>query len=321
MFFLYFFSNHVKRKKYLVFLLLIIITASIYSLFFIHNIPRLAIFISSLMFAVVVFENGLDSYNMFFLMTCSVLLSFQVIYQSFQEFNYFRTGSLVLSYKNPNMAGIVLSNIVLILFVGFYYYKKKRIKVFFFFLSIYLIYLLFLTENRGSILAVLAAIFLIFLYRKGKKISNKLRITLIIIPIVILIIYIFLINYIPPDANIFGKPVLSGREIRWKYAIDGIINNPISGYSYGERTLNLLLWSTSQFGFLSVIFFFIFIVLLKPEFEVTETITFQKVAYICFLCIFIQQSFENTLTGGEYSVYIFSYLLIGIANTKIGLIK
>ena len=54
---------------------------------------------------------------------------------------------------------------------------------------------------------------------------------------------------------------------------------------------------------------------MKPRWELNSKIKYWHVAYLAFLVIFIQQSFENTISDGAFGIYVYSYALLGIANS------
>lgn len=292
-----------------------IVSSVVYSLVFMNNIPSLIIFITSLMFALYMYVQGLDKTNIKLLFFCCLLLSIQAIYMSTLPSSRFSfSNALVLAFDNPNMAGIILSNIVIILIIGIFYFKRPSARICLALISIVMCYLVVLTNNRGSLLTLIVFALLIVLSRRGKMINNKVRIVLILFPFIFIIIYFILLNFVPYDAILFNKPFFSGRQVMWKYTIDKIISDPLSISSYRSGGANLLLSSFYQFGVIAVMSYFVFILGMKPKFCLTGKLTFQQVAYMGFLCIYLQQAFESTLISGSYTIYIFSYILLGIST-------
>jgi len=54
----------------------------------------------------------------------------------------------------------------------------------------------------------------------------------------------------------------------------------------------------------------------KPRDNQFKNTKYRYIAYLAFISLFIQQSFENTFVDGAFGIYIYSYMLIGIANLQ-----
>lgn len=306
-----------RNSKIPVSLILTIVSAVFYSLVFLFNIPSLIIFISSLLFAFYVYDKGLDEVNIKMILVCCALLSIHAVYMStLPASKYPYNNALILAYENPNMTGIILSNIAIILTIGAFYFKKTSTKVMFGLLAIVMGYLVILTDSRASILTIIVFALLLLLYRKGKMINKKIRTLLILFPFLFIILYSVLLEIIPYDAMLFNKRFFSGREILWQHTIRNILADPFSIESYESGGLNLVLTGFYQFGVVAIVSYFVFLFSMKPKFTTGNKLTYQQVAYMGFLCVFLQQAFEGTLISGSYAIYIFSYIMLGISSIK-----
>ena len=121
---------------------------------------------------------------------------------------------------------------------------------------------------------------------------------------------------LPAESEFLGKPLFSGRESEWAYLINYIKETPFSISNLPIGGLNLFLVGVIVFGIVGFASYFLLLFVIKPSDENNIGLGFKQVAYIAFLCVFIQQTFESTLILGSYGIYIFSYLLLGIACSK-----
>ena len=113
------------------------------------------------------------------------------------------------------------------------------------------------------------------------------------------------------------KPLFSGRQDFWITDLENIAANPYSTHTLAMGGHNLILILIHYFGIISAILYLILLMKLKPKFDGKENkMSYQKVAYIAFLSLFIAQGFESTLITGSYAVNIFGYSLLGISSSQ-----
>lgn len=309
--------NFIKKFNFDIITYAILFSSFFHSFFFIKDFPLLIIFFSSVIFLTAQARTNLDTFSIKLLGFYTLTLSIQALIWSFFSDSWSFFGSfLVLVFQNPNMTGIVLSNFVILLFVFFLYFEDKILKFIFFALALAMLILTFLTNNRASIFALLVFCLVSFFSNKGKHISKSLSVMLILMPVYFVFVYSLLGGLIPIDQMILNKPFFSGRDLIWNHTINQIIDNPFLLRSYQSGGLNLFLYGIYNFGILAMILFFLFLTNTCNKLKYKLLLPYQKCAYIGFLCIFIQQTFESTLFGGSYGIYVFSYVLLGISMSK-----
>ena len=123
---------------------------------------------------------------------------------------------------------------------------------------------------------------------------------------------------IPTETMFFGKPLFSGREFEWRSLFEYFINEPFSIHLLPTGGLNMFMATVVEFGILSFFSYISLLLAVKPFGGKVVSQKFRQVAYLAFLCVYVQQTFEATIVLGSYGVYIFSYLLLGVACSQDG---
>ena len=118
---------------------------------------------------------------------------------------------------------------------------------------------------------------------------------------------------LPSDIELLGKPLFSGREQGWKLALENLIQNPFVHYTFEEGTLNLLLEGIRRYGILAMVGYMWVLFSLRKE-NLDKVSLRSYLAYLGFHLVMFQQSFESTLITGSYSVYIWTYMLLGVSS-------
>ncbi len=306
-------SRYYKNTYIIAPYLTLIVGTLTYNGLFRDSIPFAIIFISSVAFLLYMYFFGIDKKNMNLIIVCNIPLVVLHYIGSLNNsyFDYHRN-SLVLVYENPNMAGIVISSTGLILITGMFYVKKQFQKVALAILSLVCLYLIFITNNRGSLLSVFLFV-IILVWTRGNRINRVLRYVLILFPVLFAFVYTSLVISVPQYIVFLGKPLFSGRELEWKYLISFIINKPFFIHLLPMGGLNMALAGIVEFGIVAFCAYMALLVMMKPEWNECGKLRYKKIAYLAFLCVFVQQAVESTLVLGAYGVYIFNYLLMGIA--------
>jgi len=248
------------------------------------------------------------------LYTCNVLLAIVHIIGS-QNPDAFSVSSnaLVSNYQNSNMTGIVITSSILILITGLYYVKTNYFKLLLILLIIACSYLLYQTNNRGSLLAIIVfLILLIFSWGKNKEFKLAKTIVLLFPALILLVISSF-IKILPDDIMISNKPIFSGREREWVDIVGTMLSDPLNIYKMPIGGLNYIIVGIIEYGGIAIFLYVYILFLIRPNIIYYSGINYKHVAYLAFICVFIQQTFEATLITGSYGVYVNSYLLLGIA--------
>ncbi len=254
-----------------------------------------------------------------FVATLLVTLLFVMAYLSGKTYvnEYAKLASF--GFYNPNMAGIYLLSIFLLLLIWMHHFSSIKIKATLFLLAIFIFYLLWLTETRSCIIASITCILLNALSRKKyNKITSFL---VLLVPIIFVVIYMNLID--TETIHFFdfmtseGK-TLTSRQWIWERAIKIICNNPITGnhlIGAGNRhnTHLTLLAGYGSIVFVLVIWFINRILNLIGE-KITEK--HQYTAIYAFYAIIIMGTFEAALFSGSQGMYVFCGGLLMMAKAK-----
>lgn len=294
-----------------------IMSTLVYSALYRENIRDAVFFISTIMFMYYVYCKGLNNTSINLLLCCNILLVIVHIIgaqrqDAFEEFCGRTT--LVSVWGNPNMAGIAVTSTLLLLVTGIFYVRRSINRLLFIILSLLCIILLLYTCNRGSLLSVVMLIIMLIINSKSYKDRKMVRLLLILSPIIVGIVYVSVSSLFSSDMMFFGKSVLT--RPGWELVITEIIRDPVGISKLPESGLNMAIAGMIEYGILGMGSFFLLLLWMKPKYAPENKLGYQQVAYLAFLCVFLQQAFENTLTNGAYGLYIHTYLLLGIANTK-----
>lgn len=307
--------NIFSDKKTLFFYLLSIVSSLLYSFYLRDDMKNTLIFISGIMLLYYFYKRGLDKVNIYLLLLSCCIIILVIMINSTAPSNYDKKYYFRSVWENANMAGIAVMSALFPVVIGIFYVKKKFIKLFLFLLSILGVYLLILTFNRGSLFSLIAFIMLLILNRKYYKLKNIIRILFLLAPIIILVLFI---NYIVfyGDIQILGKSI--AQRPGWPLLFASILENPFITYKLPSGGLNLFIAGTIEFGVLGIIAYTLLLINMNPKWELYSKIQYWHIAYFAFLVIFIQQSFENTISDGAFGLYVYSYLLLGFANSNNG---
>lgn len=310
-------SNFPKVSLVLLLYVIMIVATLIYTGFIRKSFPSAMIFISSVTLLLGLYNNGLGTGSVRLLMVCvlGVVLFGFIKLLSLNSINA-AIRYLISSFGNPNMVGIILSALIMLEIVGIFFFQNRAAKLGFILLSAFTVYLLFQTRNRGSIVALGVLALLLVIYHNGQWVGKTTRGILILFPLLFALLYTGLLQELPKGGEFLQKPFFSGREIEWKYLLDHIFKDPLSINLLPSGGLNLFLNGIIDFGFIAFSIYIILLFLLKPDWNTSKKLDYKKVAYLSFLCVFIQQAFESTLITGSFGINVYSYLLFGISCTR-----
>lgn len=285
------------------------------------NMGSLIVSIASLFLAMFLFEKSINLPTWRLVKICTYIVSLSFIAQFIFAPQKTIYNQLLLCFDNPNMTGIALLAPAMILVVMLFEKQKVSVKIIDTVILAVLAYMIYQTQNRGSLLSLIVAIvaaFLASLKKKPKRLTSPVAFALLkLTPIFVMLIYILLFLILPEDLELLGKPFFSGRELAWINAIKSIVTNPFVHHSFKDGTLNLFWEGAARYGVLAMIgYFWILINYGKTKEELKRMDKINYIAFVAFHCCLLQQSFESTLLTGSYTVHIWSYLLLGIASMK-----
>ena len=280
------------------------------------------IFISSLIFAIDLFRFGIDKSTWKLLKFCSYIICIAFIGYAIFDPNLSHYDQLTLYFDNPNMTGIAISAPTILIVLMVAENKGKLLNVFNWILLLVMMFLIYLTQNRGSVFSVLlliiVTVFSIYPKKTRKICAPWVWKVLKFIPIFVMFIYIGMYFALPESLEFLGKPLFSGREGAWVSALIKIFITPFSYHRFEEGTLNLFLEGAARYGIVSIVCYFVLLMSFgKKKEEMKKLSMTSYLAYVAFHCCLIQQSFESTMLTGSYSVYVLTYILLGVASMKI----
>ena len=258
--------------------------------------------------------------NMVF--TISITTGIWFIYLSLTEFAYKgHPISLTLGYDNPNQTAIFLLFNIIILIAACNYYGNKLMKLFLFIMSLYLSYLIYLTESRACFIVLI--LFFVFNFKKTHFGIPKIAVFFITLtPILFMIIYTGLyINGFFLDFELMGKPFYTNREVMIMSVLEDLKNHMLLG-KLGEyrfsNTHNGVLSIIASLGLVGLGLYYLY--LLRILFRASQRLK-NKTALIAFcgiLMIFVQSSAESALmiSGSIYGAAVsILYLLTRIEDS------
>lgn len=310
------------------FVSLVLVFAMSFMVVWIHggSLPSLLIFITSLLLAISFSCNGIDAKSWKLLKICTYAVCLYFIGYMLVVGNYSVYGQLMLYFDNPNMSGIAISAPTIMLILMLSDDKGKRINLINWVFLITMGYMLYSTQNRGSLLALilLFVVAVVAIYsKKPKRLCSRWAWNLLkLTPIIVMFVYIGMYMLLPSTIEVFGKPLFSGREGAWISALEKIFTDPFAYHVFEEGTLNLFLEGAARYGVLSMLGYFSLLVTFgKKKSELREMSVTSFLAYVAFHCCLFQQSFESTMLTGSYGVYVWSYILLGVASMQHGYVN
>lgn len=305
------------RMSQFIALVVILISCAIAVFQYGDNPANILIFFTSVALAIVLFRYGIDQGSWKLLKACSLLAIAWFLIQFVLEPNYSFANRLQLNFDNPNMTGIAVCAPSMFLVLMMVEENRRNIKWIYGILLALVVYIIYLTENRSSLITLVAFCAMAWLAVRKKKsfrATGKMTYTLLkLTPLLVMFVYIFLFTVLPSDLRLLGKPFFSGREYSWKLALEQLWRNPFTHYTFEEGTLNLLLEGIRRYGILAMIGYMWVLFSLKKE-NLDKASVRSYLAYLGFHLVMFQQSFESTLITGSYSVYIWTYMLLGVSS-------
>jgi hypothetical protein len=244
----------------------------------------------------------------------NILISILFIFLSLSPFAYSRIltdyNGLTLGFNNPNQTAMYLFLNLIVLIAAFNFYKNGIISIFLAGLSLYIGYLIYLTDSRACLLSTL--LILIMNVRNKKLKLNKFLILLIILfPFLFLFLYTYFYkNGYFLDLLILNKPIYSGRETFFTIMLNNVKSSLLFGDFIEYKLANLHNGSLSillSLGLVGLAFYYSFFI--RNLFRVLNNKFNNRTAFIAFcgiLTIYIQASAEASLmvSGSVNSIAI-----------------
>lgn len=238
-----------------------------------------------------------------------------VAYKSYQEYVTV-SNELTLGFSNPNQTGIILFSTIAILTIVLMYEKKQIKRVITIIVIAALVYLLFLTKARTSIL-MLAVLAYALLSKKVAKKHIVLSDFVIISPIIFVYVYMGLADTQLSNLEILGKKLFSGRQRVFREALDSFTDKFFGNLTYFnfQNSHNALLTILVNIGVIGLVLYLVFTIFSFNRFYNNCKGKNQIVVSLIILALFIMGYAEAAvLTGGTiYFNSMFFILLLGNA--------
>ncbi len=285
------------------------------------SLSSLIVSLSSVIFAISIFAKGVDEATWKLIKLCTYVVAVAFILYMIFAPAWTDYDQLSLYFENPNMTGIALCAPAMMLVLMLYESKRILAKGINLILLAVLAFMIYTTQNRSSffsLLFLLVIALLMALQRKERRIASPVFFGLLkLTPIFVMFVYIGMFLVLPDGIEVLGKPLFSGREGSWLIALKDVLTDPLAYHAFEEGTLNLFLEGAARYGILSMFAYFgILISFGKRKNELKKMSSLHYLAYVAFHCCLFQQSFESTLFTGSYTVYVWSYLLLGVASMR-----
>ncbi|TNP23056.1 hypothetical protein FH036_23195 [Bacillus sp. CD3-5] len=305
-----------KNKKDMLFLLISIIFIMMNAILSDSNVGGIIV-ISNILLMMVLFKYILISEKYI------ILISF-VMFMFFLFFNY----SQHIGY-NPNSIGYIV--FLTFVYSNFYLIKYKVSKLILPLISIAALYAISLTDNRGSLIALI--MFLLLSYFVPAKIwGNKyvfsiLTILLTVGSIAFVFTYVFMWkNNIILEMSWSDKSFYTGREFIWSELVEGFKNHPIIGLgtNYHIMSNSNLNIHNSMFNVLVVygvpVFLFTTMLILNRLKSLSNYILINKnvrIAVSGFLSVLLVGFFETNLLWSTNNFPALFLLVIAFSSCKL----
>lgn len=222
-------------------------------------------------------------------------------------------GALALGMTNTNFTSIMISAVLYLIAINIGYIKRKLKKGLFIVLIIVLLYFIYLTQSRTSlVVASLTITYIIFF--KDVKIPNFIVIVVLAFPFAFAKLYVSLYKSGMTNQTIMGKELFSGREYIFEKALYGsqsIIETLFGNFGGCQ-------FSNAHNGALSILTTIGYIGMIIVYFNSgNKLISINKngldssVSRICFVCIlsfFLESCTEGVMFTGIFPGVGFIYI-------------
>ena len=226
------------------------------------------------------------------------------------------TGALVLGMTNPNLTAMFISGVYCILQIRF---CKNRRQIWLLPVLVWLLYLIWLTESRSSLICtLLVTIYALALYRW--KLPQFLVVLSTLIPVVFVPIYLAGVHSQLSKITFLGKPFFSGREEIYMRRFS-ILETPLQKlfgnlgtemFSNAHNAPLSIFCSIGAVGLCLFLFGFTGRLLTLNRNALTSE---ARIAVACLLSVFIQSSAEALMLVGNFPAMFFLYAYLLMAQS------
>lgn len=332
------FTSKLKNKEFVYFGLLILILfigfisviySNLTSSLSFEYFKKYLIFCSTVIFLFVINKIEISKRTVKFILIINIILGCFYTYSFYYgggRAYYSEYGSryLTFNFTSPNLTAMWLLVTILYIFMAIVILKSKIVRLFCIALLVPMIYFLYKTEARTSLIVLVLYFVLVsyVIFKKNIRFNKLTIIILILLPILLAVLYMFMIyndrisilNFMASE----GKSV-SSRQSVWGIAFDVIKAYPILGSYYLSsgglgipqmHNTHLDIWSS--YGTVTFVLLMIYLIRISISISQKCTSKIQTIGLIAFFATITIGMGEAALFSGGQGIYILgcSFLLI-----------
>ena len=226
------------------------------------------------------------------------------------------TGALVLGMTNPNLTAMFISGSYCILLIRFRKNKKQFLVVP---VLLWLLYMLYLTESRSSLICtLLVTAYAMVLY--NRKLPQFLVVVSTLTPVAFVPIYLAGVHSRLAKLTILGKPFFSGREELYMRRFS-ILETPLQklfgdlGSEQFSNAHNAPLSILCSIGAVGLCLFLYGCTVRLLTLNRNASSAESRIAVACLLSVFIQSSAEALMLVGNFPAMFFLYAYLLMAQS------
>lgn len=249
-----------------------------------------------------------------------ILISFVVLLLSRSSVAYLMEDGtisffLTLGFTNPNLTGMVLFGVFCLLLVNMFQ-KHRKIQVV---PLIILIYLIYLTGSRSALISALF-VMMYYLFLSKRKLPDAVVLTVMLIPIVFPLIYVWLFKRIG-YATFLGKPLFSGRETMFINFFEILKSYP-SILLFGDMNTKFANAHNAPFSVLLTIgligTFIVYYNIIRQIIINNRNANTQvsRIAIVGLLGVFLQTSTEGYFMTGVFPGIFIVFVLVSLSKNR-----
>lgn len=226
------------------------------------------------------------------------------------------TGALVLGMTNPNLTAMFISGVYCMLLIRF---RKNRKQIWLVPILVWLLYLIYLTEARSSLVCTLAVtVYALLFYHRN--VPQFLTVFTTLFPVAFVPVYLILGRSRLSKQMFLGKPLFSGREMIYMRRFS-ILKTPLQklfgnlGVEKFANAHNAPLSILCSIGAVGLCLFLYGFTKRLLELNRNADNPEARIAVACLLTVFIQSSAEALMLVGNFPAMFFLYAYLLMAQS------
>lgn len=293
-----------------------------------ENLRQWIIFISTICFFSIAEDMTVGKKTANVILGFNIIISFIYIFAKVfypQPYSEFSSNFLTLNFDNPNLTGMFVFISILYMFLGFLYFENLILKGLCIILLISNITLLFETDSRNPLIALVLflGLFLLCKFKSTLHFSKGFNLMVNISPSVFIFMYLTFIDAIIKsgwlDFLVSAGKSLSSRVKIWKYFLESLGNNWLLGdyANLSGNAHNSHLVLLCSFGLMVYILTIVFTYILVNRVSERIQNKFQFYSLAAFFAIIFMGFGEGALYSGGLGLYFLCGGFIILANSNL----